>query len=171
MNRFRGWIAAIGILSTLSGAASCGGPGTIPPEGCSLIGCNDGAYYQGTFPLGGVDPATLEVRACMNATCDTQALRPVAGDPRIFTCRGAVLTECQLQVEGTSAFIVLQALVPEGMDPSTYLQEGDQYQITFGVPGQKPLATIAARAGYQINEPNGAQCGPTCKQIVLKTAP
>lgn len=63
MNRFRDWIAAIGILSTLGSAASCGGPGTIPPEGCTLIGCFDGAFYQGKFPLGGVDPATLLLKA------------------------------------------------------------------------------------------------------------
>lgn len=178
MNRFMGWISAVGILWALGGAAGCGAGGgvgseTTPPreEVCTLIGCDSGALYYGTVPLGGVDPATLEVRACMNTTCDTQPLRLVAGTGGVFTCAGAVFAGCQLQPNGTSAFITLQTLIPQGMDPLVYLKDGDTYQVTFGVPGQKPLVTIAATAGYQVYKPNGPNCGSTCKQVQLMPAP
>lgn len=174
MNRLIRSIAVGGILWTLGGAASCGSSSTeTPPTGgvCTAIGCDSGALYYGSIPLNGVDPTTLEVRACMNATCDTQPLRPATGAPGIYICAGSVFAVCQLQVDRTSAFLTLQTLIPEGMDPSIYLKDGDTYQVTFGVPAQKPLVTLAATAGYLETRPNGPNCGSICKQITLTAAP
>ncbi len=177
MNRFMGWISAIGILWPLGGAASCGGGGGVgtetPPVGevCTLIGCDSGALYYGPVPLGGVDPTTLEVRACMNTTCDTQPLRPVSGVSGIFTCAGTVFASCQLQLNGATDDLQIQTLIPQGTDPLVYLKDGDTYQVTFGVPGQKPLVTLSATAGYTVYKPNGPNCGSTCKQIQLMLAP
>lgn len=164
MNQRTGWLWAIGILC----AIGCGSNTDVPPGGvCTLIGCDSGAIYSGLVSLGGADPTTLEVRTCMNGTCDTQKLRAVPSSSVLFECLGPLTLECQVQLNGTMANFDILTKIPKGSDPLTYLNDGDMYQLTLGAPGQTPIVTRTEVVTYKVFKPNGTGCSPTCKQVIL----
>lgn len=175
MRSLSAWLLFLGVAS----ASSCGTGGDVGPAPapvlCTLAGCDSGAHYWGPIALGGTDPTTLQVQACMNGRCDTQALRPVNGSAILFDCTGPLLRWCALQVDvtggGTKADVTIRSTIPDGADPLVYLKDGDTYEITIGAPGAQPLLTLKNTAGYQLFRPNGPRCEPTCKQTELAPSP
>lgn len=171
MRELSGWLLA-GVVACATGCGAGGDFATAPtPRLCTLAGCENGALYFGPIVLGGTDPLTLQAQACINGSCDTQALRQQSGSQPIFDCSGPKLRWCTLQVDvssgGAKGSISILSAIPSGVDPLVYLQDGDTYQITIGVPGQQPLLSVGAAAGYKVSQPNGQGCQPTCKQLQL----
>lgn len=166
MNNLNGWLSAIGLLCVVgcgSGSRSENSPG----RPCTLIGCDFGALYSSPVSLGGADPATLEMRACINGSCDSQTLRAVTGSAKLFDCSGPKTAECEIYLDGEMAHLTIRTAIPRGVDPFVYLMDGDTYQITFEVPGMLPIFTLSASPGYKVVSPNGANCSPTCKYVTL----
>lgn len=161
------------IVSLWSLSMSCSG-GDVPqsgdplPRGCTLIGCINGASYEGDFALNGTDPNSLELTACFNSVCSKTALRFSGQDA---SCSGELRTFCALSLStGDSARVRLTVTPPSGV-PSTSLQDGDHYEVSIGVPGQAPLLVLDSIAAYKISRPNGPLCDPLCKTSSLERKP
>ena len=158
-------------------AVGCGnadGPAGQPmvpaePGICTLIGCTSGATYSGSISLNGQDLAMMQATRCINGSCESAAVRPVAGTTNGFTCSTASRFFCDLTLaqDKASASLLIEMPAPTGSDPLMSLQDGDQYDVTIGIPNQPPALKLSTTAKYLIIRPNGSSCAPTCKQVPL----
>jgi hypothetical protein len=162
-------IWAMAMLMLGCGAKNDTAPAGIPggTQECTLVGCDSGAFYMGSFALKNTDPTTLQVTRCINGSCETAPVQATA--PLAFSCSTATRLWCNLGVsaDGTTGVLWLNFLPPAGADPLTSLQDGDQYVVSLARPGQLPVVTLSATAGYRTSKPNGPNCAPTCKQVQL----
>lgn len=156
-------------------AVGCGAQGGVEqpgnpqtPQVCTLIGCTSGATYLDNVPLNGQDPALMEVTRCINGACESAPVKAIPGTTSSFTCGTASRFFCELSVPNpTTASLFVEIPPPTGTDPLVSLQDGDQYVVTIGVPGQPAWLKLSATAGYQVHRPNGPGCAPVCKQVAL----
>lgn len=139
------------------------------PGICSVVGCTSGASFFDVISLNGQDPAMMQVTRCINGMCETAAVRAVPGTSNGFTCSTASRLFCDLTVaqDKVSASLYIEMPAPTGTDPLQSLQDGDQYDLMIGVPGQPAVVKLSATAKYLITRPNGPGCAPTCKQAPL----
>lgn len=173
----RAYIVCFAALATFC-LIGCGGGGEVGPSGlppseitCTLANCRSGASYYGDFPLNGNDPNRLELTTCFNASCEVTPIQFV-GSNLYFDCPRGNRTTCWLLIKKGAATVTLGLNIgpPPAVDPLVYLQDGDHYEASIGLPGQAPLLRLDTFATYTINQPNGPRCGPTCKGTLLTPA-
>lgn len=149
----------------------CGGPLDPGPQTCTLIGCLNGANYSNRFSAGSANINNLELRLCINGQCDNLPIRFTGTSSMRFDCSGSRRPACQISyMEKTTLSLDLTIAPPQGSDPLVSLQDGDRYEVSIGEPGLAPILKLDTVAKYQLSQPNGPSCAPTCKFVQLTPA-
>lgn len=156
-------------------AVSCGASGdftgTVKPGAsafCTLVGCTEGAYHFGAYPIEGRDVSTLILRACVNATCSETpvSLRP----PAWGNCETTLHPWCSMTVRSADNTLQfdINLLPPMATDGRLQPGDNDRYQVSVAVPGQEPWILLRGQAPYTVSYPNGKGCDPECHTIRLQ---
>lgn len=138
---------------------------------CTLLGCLDGANYFNQFSAGSANINNLELRVCINGQCENLPIRFTGTTSMRFDCSGSRRQTCQISYrEKTTLSLYLTIAAPQGSDPLVSLQDGDRYEVSIGEPGLAPILKLDTVAKYQLSQPNGPSCAPTCKSVLLTPA-
>lgn len=147
-------LAAAVAATSLTQLAGCG---------CTLVGCESGVtttlLLAPDAPLDGA-----EVTICVNDECVGGV---VTADQDQLSCEFAGGTGhfCAIDVSDP-AQIVMEVHVFVFEDDA---EDGDLVSVTVssGEDGTNVLAQRQGTVEYEESEPNGAMCGPTCKNATL----
>ena len=136
-------IASIASIAACSSSSEGSGPG----QGCSLVGCVDGATYSA--PLGiALDASTIT--ACRDDQCATGPF----GAP--LTLPDGTITS----VTSAGGTLLVQWILLDGAP----VADGDTYYARFDdAKSGATLYTIdSGPVHYTTSQPNGPGCAPTC---------
>lgn len=130
---------------------------------CTEIGCGSGASWSATAPQP-VDYHGATVRACRNDVC-ASGVFPSSGPLSTLTLAPDVAS-AEIGGEATA----LGPSVEVGVSgPSGALVDGDRYRIEVrDATGDVIVSLAETAATYAIQQPNGPECGPTCRSVTLR---
>lgn len=167
MRRF--WTIIAGCVAVSCGASGdFGSTGTTQPSGyCTLVGCLQGAFHVGAFPIEGRDVSKVVLRACVNASC-SETLVSLASQTRA-DCGSALIPRCSIAVRSGDNTLQLDIhlLPPLGADGKLQIRDDDKYEVSIAIPGQPPWIVLRGQAPYALSYPNGKGCEPECHTIRL----
>ncbi|NUP09879.1 MAG: hypothetical protein HOW73_27855 [Polyangiaceae bacterium] len=134
--------------------------------GCTEVGCSSGTSTTlATEIVTNTDLEGATVEACVNDSCTTGTLTTSGSD---LFCEsqgsGVPFLECSTRVTAAGIEIDVSLLIAD--DDA---EDGDVYSFRVLSPAD-PEEVVAEKSGeveYQVNEPNGSFCGPTCKNATL----
>jgi hypothetical protein len=137
-------------------------------QSCTLVGCTSGARF--TFdPV--IEQAVMGARfeLCMNTTCReiTVPTLPTVGEIGRHEIGSLSETTMTVWLERANPGISM-AVSFEGADEEKF-RDGDVYSIAVVSPDGSELVRKLWSVTYTSFEPNGEDCGPTCRSAATKT--
>ena len=136
---------------------------------CGLVGCATGASIRLTLPPPTATTFPLALKTCFNDDCRTaQLLAPDgSGSGSTATLPPALegpIADATLFATGAGS---LALTVSWRQNPPGHVANGDRYTVTVTDAGGATVGSFDKTATYTTNQPNGADCAPTCQFATL----
>jgi hypothetical protein len=155
------------ILALLSASFGCSSS-----KDCTDVGCESGAMLTRTVAVTDAEASALVITACRNDACVTGTKSTRAGDQLnpysiVYAFTGPIPSYAFV-AQAASGGHQVELHIGNTESENKNMKDGDVYTITITKPGEtSPTLKVTSTASYSTSEPNGAECGPTCKSTSL----
>jgi hypothetical protein len=141
---------------------------------CTTAGCQDGAWLRADASASWDRLRAATITTCHNDICVTGSLAALPQMPPAVGM-GFGFSLGNGSPDGGAAPVNVGATGREGgifaIDvgwPGSFgTKDGDRYRLTVTDAGGATLISLDEAATYEIVQPNGAECGPTCRWAVI----
>jgi len=149
-----------------------GGVGCLS-QTCSDMGCSNGASIDGQIAAKSGD--IIQVELCLDGQCAKRSTTvPTNGqcaDVGGTAGYAGSVANASVCIEQGSASGTMQVSGELYLGP-TPANDGDHYVVTFtNTATGTVVGQVDQHVQYSVLQPNGASCGPTCRQVDLTVAP
>ncbi len=136
---------------------------------CNMVGCNSGVELKiGTVSVADVTPkdaATASIEVCLNKRCSPMSLQKLpSASAAVFLDGAAMGSDLEMHATVDVAPADLVSVVVNVAGDATAFKDGDVYHVTVKSADGRVLSDRSWSATYQITQPNGPECEPTCTQ-------
>lgn len=156
--------AVLGFLPAYLGCASS--------KSCTDVGCESGAMLTRNVTVTTAEAQALVITACRNDVCVTGTKSTKSEDQLnphsvVYAFTGAIPSYAFV-AETASGGHEVELHVGNTEAENKNMKDGDVYRVKITKPGEtSPTLDVTSAASYSTSEPNGAECGPTCKSTSL----
>ncbi len=140
---------------------------------CSAVGCESGATFTRDVAVTTAEAQTLVITACRNDVCVTGTKSTKSEDQLnphsvVYAFTGSIPSYAFV-VETASGGHAVELHIGNTEAENKNMKDGDVYRVKITKSGEMSptLSVTSAAATYNTSEPNGAECGPTCKSTSL----